>query len=197
MCFTVNLAKSAYPNVKCVKEVGRFHDYLIKNGKKATLNHSLITENVNTCCAGVINAGKENYMFHAAPEMQPVATIKKDLEKAVNTLRETCDDVKAFICGGLELDNNNKESVASFNLYNTIADTLDELGVKFTMMCGKRRGAPMENIYAVNESTTVWSEAFKDLLEGKPKLSRDEILAKLEERYQFVESNAENILNVK
>lgn len=196
MCFTINLSKTAYPAAKQTKVVGKFHDYLINKGMYGTLNHGMLTENINTCCAGVINSGKTNFMFHAAPELQPNFTIKDDLARAVDFLRESCDNVKAFICGGCELSNK-PHANSSFDLYNTIADTLDDLGVKFTMMCGKKEGAPMEGLYAVNENTTVWSDAFKDLFKGKGKISTEEMLDKLSEKYQFVESNAENVLNLK
>ena len=105
----INLSKIAYPEVKRVIDVGCCHDYLIGAGKKTATVRSLKSENINSCTAGVLSNGKNHFMFHAAPELQPVSTIKKEIEKQVNILRETCDNVKAFICGGLEL--NKKDSV--------------------------------------------------------------------------------------
>jgi len=193
----INLSKVAYPEVKRVIDVGRCHDYLIGAGKSTATSRSLKTECINTCTAGVLSNGKNHFMFHAAPELQPIATIKKEIERQVNILRETCDNIKGFICGGLELNNRDSESVASFNLYNTIADTLDELGVNFTMMCGKKKGAPMENMYAVGDTVTVWSNAFKKLFpQGSENLNQEEILETLENHYQFVEQNDEHVINV-
>lgn len=198
MCpMSINLSKFAYPEIKQAKLVGNFHKYTFNNGMFANVNRGLRTENINSCTAGVLNAGKTNFMFHAAPEMQPLAGIKKEIQSKVEALRETCDEVKAFICGGLELNQKDSESVRSFDLYNTIADTLDELGVKFTMMCGKQKGASMDNIYAINENVNVWSDAFKNLFTPEFKnLSKDEILGLLEKEYQFVESNAEHNINI-
>ena len=193
----INLSKIAYPEVKRVIDVGRCHDYLIGAGKKTATVRSLKTENINSCTAGVLSNGKNHFMFHVAPELQPVSTIKKEIEKQVNILRETCDNVKAFICGGLELNNKDSESVASFNLYNTIADALEDLGVNFTMMCGKKKGSPMENMYAVGNTITVWSNTFKKLFpNGAKDLNQEEILEILEKHYQFVEKNEEHVFNV-
>ena len=95
------------------------------------------------------------------------------------------------------MNNRDSESVASFNLYNTIADTLDELGVNFTMMCGKKKGSPMENMYAVGDTITVWSNAFKKMFpNGAKDLSQEEIVEKLENHYQFVEQTEGHSFNV-
>ena len=61
--------------------VGEFHDYLIKNGKAVTVMRGIQTENINSCTAGVLKAGDKHFMFHAAPEMQPLGSIKQELEK--------------------------------------------------------------------------------------------------------------------
>lgn len=194
---SINLAKFVYPETKTTKIIGNFHNYTVKNGGFANLNRGLRTENINTCTAGVLNADKTNFMFHVAPEQQSISTIKKELEKKIETLRETCDDIKAFICGGLELNHKDPESIRSFELYNTIADAFDELGVKFTMMCGKQKGAPMDNIYAVNKSVTMWNDSFKKIFnQDSSKLSKDDILELLENEYQFVESNDAHKLSV-
>ncbi len=193
----INLTKAAYAGSKQAKTVGNLHNYLIKNGLTSTPNRGVKTENINSCTAGVLNAGRKNFMFHSAPELQPIELIKKELEKQVNTLRETCDTVRGFIVGGLELNPKDKETVRSFDLYNKIADTLDELGVPFTMMCGKKKGAPLEGMYAVNDTITVWSDFFKNIFSpGNKKLQQDEIIQLLEKNYQFVEVSPEQKIQI-
>lgn len=191
----INLSRVAYPEVKHRKVIGALHDYTINKGKIVTKNHGTLTENINTCVGGVLNAGNRNFMFHVAPEMQPLNPIKRELAKQVEILRETCGSVKGLICGGLELNSKDNESVQSFNLYNTIADVLDELGVQFTMLCGKEKGAPLENIYAINENTTLWGDAFKNLF-NKNTDSKEEIIDVLENHYQFVEIPDAEIVKV-
>ncbi len=189
MPFSINLSGIPYPQVKKSLTVGNFHDYTIKKGLNACFNKGLLTENINSCTAGVLNAGKRNFMFHAAPEMQDLTTVKKELLKQIDKLRESCEDIKGFICGGWALNTKDRETVRSFDLYNTIADTLDELGVKFTMLCGKEKGSPMDNMYAVNQGVTVWNNSFKELLPDiKNKADMQDVL---EKQYQFVELSPE------
>ena len=193
----ISLSKIAYPEVKRVKNVGLFHDYVMSAGKNISKCNSIRTENINSCTAGILISDKRHFMFHVAPELQPIATIKKELEKQIEILRETTENVKGFICGGLALNNSDKESVASFNLYNTIADTLDRLGIDFSMLCGKEKGAPMDNIYSVGNNSIVWSDAFKKLFpDENVNLSQDEIVSILEDHYQFVEQTDKNPFNI-
>lgn len=192
---SVNLSKIPYPDVKNAKIVGEFHNYLINNGALSVAHRGLRTENVNSCTAGALFGNGKNFLFHAAPELQPLHNIKNELEKFVEKLRQNGEEIKGFICGGWALDNNDMETVKSFDLYNTIANALDDLGVKFTMICGKEKNAPMDNIYATGNNLTMWNSDFKKILENKY-LSKDEIIEALEQNYEFVESNAGQELKV-
>lgn len=175
------------------KFVGEFHDYLLQKGSLITSKRGLQTENINSCTAGVLNAGNKHFMFHAAPEMQSLRTIKKELEMQIEILKRTCEDVRGFICGGLELDTKNRESVMSFNLYTSIADALDDLGVKFTMVCGKEKDSSLDNLHAINKSVTMWNEDFGKMYLGKSEnLTPPEVVDVLERHYQFVETNSDD-----
>ena len=129
-------------------------------------------------------------MFHSIPELQSLSSIKRELAAKIELLRETSDKITGFICGGLELNKSNKSSVDSFNLYNKIADSLDEFDIPFTMMCGKEKGACPDNLYSNANSVLVWNNDFKDIFKNTKKLSQDEIVSMLENRYQFVERNS-------
>lgn len=196
MCpLSINLSKISYPEVKNKKLVGDLNDYLIKNGLTISNKNGIRAENINSCTAGVLNGGNKHFVFHAAPELQPLKSIKKELTQKVELLRKSCDDVKGFICGGWELNPSDKESVKSFNLYNTIADVLDSLGVKFSMICGKEKGGPFDNIYSVNNNVTMWNENFAKLGADK-NTTKERLLDLLENQYQFVESNSEQELKM-
>ncbi len=187
---SINLSRIPYPEVKNTKIVGDFHDYLIKNGANITSKRGLRTENINSCTAGILDAGERHFMFHAAPEMQPLSSIKKELAKQIELLKRSCDDIRGFICGGWELNANDKESIRSFDLYNTIADALDSLGVRFAMFCGKEKGAPLDNLHSINGNVTLWNDNFKNIIDSK-KYTKDELLDVLENQYQFVDSNSD------
>lgn len=195
--FSINFTNIPMIKTKNAKLVGNFHDYLIQNGSFATTKKSLITENINSCTAGVLEAGDKVFMFHAAPEMQSITTIKQDLIKQINALKKTYTDIKGFICGGWKLNNNNPESIKSFDLYNTIADVLDSLGIKFTMVCGKEKGTSFDNLQVQNSKITLWNENFKNILiDNSKQLKQNEIINVLENFYQFVEKNTDDTLNL-
>lgn len=183
--------------MKKTKLVGNFHDYLICKGSLASTKYGMQTENINSCTAGLLNAGDKHFMFHAAPEMQSLRSVRQELEKQVEILRKTCDDIHGFICGGWELNTNSPKSVKSFDLYTAIADTLDDLGVKFTMVCGKEKGAPMDNLQAVNKIVTMWNSAFKKMFSGNPEeLNQKQVADILENHYQFVETNSDDTISL-
>ena len=196
MCpMSVNLSKCSYPQVRNAKIVGNIHDYLINKGSIGVRQRGYRSENINSCTAGVLSNNTKHFMFHASPEAQPLIMINEELAKQIQTLRQTCDDVKGFICGGWALDNKDGATVQSFDLYNTIADALDSLGVKFMMICGKEKNSPMDNIYAVNNNITMWNDRFKQLFQ-KENMSSEDIVEALEREYQFVENEAGYNLNV-
>lgn len=195
MCaFTINLSKIPYPQTQRARIVGNFHDYTLNKGYLTLPTLSARTENINSCTAGIINAGKRNFVFHAAPEAQPLGTIKDILSRKIELLRSGCDDIKALICGGWELKNNDRESIRSFDLYNTIANILDDLGVKFSMICGKEKGAPLENLYVINQTGTLWSDTFKKGYDINS--DRQKIIEQLEKNYQFVDIPEEQAIKV-
>lgn len=179
---------------KNTKVVGNLHDYYIQKGCLINSHRGMRTENINSCTAGVLNAGDKHFMFHAAPEMQSLRTVKQDLEKQIRALKKTCDEIRGLICGGWELNTRSPQSVQSFDLYNAIADALDDLGVKFTMICGKEKNSPMDNLHALNKTVTLWNSSFKDV-DDTTNLSQDKILDILEDHYQFVEKNSDDKLN--
>ena len=194
---SIKLTDVTVLQAKNTKIVGDFHDYFINKGSLSPIKRGLTTENINSCTAGVLQAGDKHFMFHAAPEMQSLKTVKSELEKQIKSLKKACDDIKGLICGGWELNTNSPQSVKSFDLYNTIADALDNLGVKFTMICGKEKDSPMDNLYSFDKKITLWNKSMKDLpTNNSKKLSEDDILDALENHYQFVEKNSDDKLNL-
>ncbi len=165
--FSIRLTNIPNIQAKNTKIVGDFHDYLIQKGSLMSSKCGMMTENINSCIAGILNAGDKHFMFHAAPEVQSLRTVKQDLEKQIRALKKTCDEIIGFICGGWELDTRSPQSVKSFDLYSAIADALDDLGVKFTMICGKEKNSPMDNLHVLNKNISLWNSSFKDIDNAK------------------------------
>ena len=191
----ISLSMKPYPMRKSVRMIGEFNDYLIRKGAQRAHYMALRTENINSCTAGVLQGRENCFMFHAAPELQPIATIKKDILRCTEMLKETCDNIKGFICGGWAPDIKDKSTMQSFDLYNCIADTFDEFGINFTMMCGKPKGAPMENLYAAGKRILVWSDAFKKMF-TKENLQNSSAVEILERYYQITENLENQKINI-
>ncbi len=198
MCpLSIKITNIPHIPAKRTKLIGEFHDYTLHKGSLIASQRGMQTENINSCTAGVLNAGNKHFMFHVAPEMQSLKTIKQELAKRIEILQKTCDDIRGFICGGWELNTKSPESVKSFDLYTAIADSLDELGVKFTMICGKEKGAPKDNLYSLNKSITMWNNAFKKTFLGEQEnINQKQITNVLENYYQFVETNSDDTIKL-
>ena len=195
MCaFTINLSKISYPMTKGAKVLNSANSSISK-GYLGCVGRGVRAENISNSTVGVLNSGKRNFIFAAYPEIQPINSIKRALAQKIEELRNGCEEIHGMICGGLELNPRNNESVRSFDLYNAIADALDDLGVKFSMICGKEKNAPMESLYSFGESTTLWGGRFDKILKDKAP-TRDEVIANLENHYQFVEISPEQAVKV-
>ena len=191
----INISKNIYPEVKRAKEIGQNWCYTFANGGRTGKNIGMKTYNIKTCTAFELNAEKHNNeLYHLAPEQQAIHRIKEEVEKRVFRLQDTFGEVKAFLYGGVELNNKNPESVASFNLYNTLADVLDNLGIPFAMICGKKQANQLDNMYVINNNITIWNDLFKKFIKPKEAPNQEQIMDILKEHYQFVESTDEHAL---
>lgn len=190
MSLSVKLTSVPPQIIKNAVEVGSENLFTTKARKFVKSGKSIITENANTCTMINLNSGENNCLLHLAPEQQTTEGLRHGLQKCINTLLQQCknfqESVTGIIIGGRELIKNDPESVASFNIYNTAATILDELGIPFTMICGKNMGIPNDNICAKDKLAVIWNKAIKGL--KQPESARKEdIERELEKLYQFVE----------
>lgn len=79
-------------------------------------------------------------------------------------------------------------------MYNKIADVLDALGVKFTMICGKDKNTPMDNLYVKGNRIVLINKGFN--INKNEEVSQDNIIASLEDKYQIVEKNYDDIFEL-
>ena len=191
MFLNINISQVGYPKLARTKEIGNracsFYD-----GCRKGLNLGLQGFNIESDTALLLNAGRtNNELYKLCPR---VPNIKAELEKRIFEMEEKFGKVRAFLYGGLELNQNNPKSVESFNLYNVLADSLDELQVPFAMICGKSAKAPLDNIYAINNNVTIWNDLFKKFVKPASKPTQEEIMATMRDDYQIVESSDEHLL---
>ena len=183
--FSINLSKIAYPKIKSFVSVGNsLGNYTLKDAKTVSLSSVVGSNDAYACTMLAVNNGKNKFLAHIAPELQPIQCIQKGLEKKLSELCEVSNDVKAVITGAWDSQN-----ADSFELPLAIADLLDKFGIKFSMFCGKKRNSAPENIVMHKNTATIWSDKFKELFAGikSDNVDNRTIEKALEEHYEIVE----------
>lgn len=194
MCFTVQLSNTPLRIVKKSIEVGANNVFTTEGRKFSTGGRALYSTGANTCLLVGLNAGKHNCLMHLAPEQQPISNLEESIDKYIRALQEKCDKIQetvsAILFGGREFRRDDVESKASFDLFNTMANILDKLEVPFSMICGKKKGAPVDNIYMQNNTASLWNNSI-NCLNKLGNASQKEIEDALYENYQVVEISPE------
>jgi hypothetical protein len=195
MSLTVKLSSIPTQVPRSAKVVGANHLYNIKNAGYSASTQSLFSEGANTCVLVALNAGKKsNCLLHLAPEHQKVGSIKEELSGCIDKLKAKCEDVRekvtGILFGGIEFDSKDPQAKGSFDVYNTVANSLEDMDVPFTMICGKKKGSPKDAIFLTSTSASLWNTDLKGL-DIPQNASQEEIAKQLSSRYQFVEISPE------
>lgn len=187
MPLKVRLTNTTHAIRQGAKEVSQ---YTMSGSKTSVPTRAVYSEGANTCELLALNLGNITRLFHLAPELQPTNTLYEGIRSSVDTLYENSEDlddeVTALIVGGRELIKGNKESEASFNLYNETANVLEELEIPYTMICGKKMELGKDDIYILDGTAHVQNDFF-ECLKDDARSSQERIKEQLERGYQFVE----------
>lgn len=173
----INISQKAYPIAKKVMED--------KKIMMASASHPILRTNIDTAIELVLNGKNKN----AVLEMEPKAflttnSIRDAIFRLIRAFKENYgliyDDISAIILGGRDFRHQSSSNVLS----NSIADTLEDADIPFTMLCGKRAGVGFDNIYAVNDNITLWNDSFKKI---NPKASEAEAKNDLSQMFEIME----------
>ena len=188
----INILSSAYPLVREDIVLGNAMKYKFIDGKKiSTKFHGIRAEQMKANIGGALVTQRDSFAFHIAPEIESPKIVKKLLADKVEELRHSGEKVWAFLCGGWAYKQNDEVATKSFNMYTALADKLEELGVPFSMICGKFVHDESDNFRVYNDSVFAWGDAVKNKIDKGAKLSPDEIFDKFSEKYQVVELSPE------
>lgn len=184
----VNLISSAYPKVLQDKNVGAHLNFSISNGKTVPVKwQGIRSENMDANIAGIIANEKDAFVYHIAPEQNSPSSIMGFLTDKIAELKSGGEHVWAFITGGWALEKNNKVSEQSFDLYNSIANQLEEMEVPFGMMCGKYEHGKPDNFRLFQNKLYLWGDTIKNKLVKDEPLTTEKVLDKYAEDYQCIE----------
>lgn len=184
----VNLISSAYPKVVQDKAVGTHFKFNIADGKTVAAKwQGIRAESMDANVAGFITNDKDVFVYHIAPEQNTESSVINFLADKIAELKTSGDNLWAYICGGWALENNNKVAEKSFNLYNSIANELEEQEVPFGMMCGKYEHGNMDNFRFFQNKLFVWGDKIKERLVKDEPLTVAKVMDKFADDYQCVE----------
>ena len=173
-------------------KIGGMLRHRFADGKQLTTTwRGLIAEDMNANVGGAIMTNKKAFVFNVAPERQSLSKIKTIIEEKTSELMQGGNKLLGFICGGWRIDKNNDISKRSFDLYNTLADKMDDLKIPFGMICGKEIGNHFDNFRLKENNIYMWSDLIANRFSGKEPLPREDILENLEKDYEFVEFSPE------
>ena len=185
----INLEKIPY--LKYAKEVGG--QFTFSDGKADRLVQRMGTKGLNTCVGFAFHTPTKNEMYHLAPEYrahQDPQFVRNFIEAKIHELRDGYGNVKAFIFGGRANDK------GSFELANNIANPIEDAGVEFTMIWGKKGNIPTDEMSLFDNRLSIWNDAFKNTLQKKAGISKDQKLNLLEDTYEIVYTNGNDILTI-
>lgn len=161
MSFKVNLLNTPVNYIAKAAIVGKDNIYTIDKARFANSTYQLVSENANTCVMLGLNGGKgNNCLMHLAPEQQPLGSLKVGIEKCIETIRGKMDNIQEEVTGIL-VGGRNSSNKDSFNLFNEVANILDDLGVPFSMLCGKFDNVANDNILISGEKVKIWNSSIK------------------------------------
>lgn len=167
MSFTVKLTNVMPYTRKAPTIVGKENLFTINKAKDIVGTRAIVSDSADTCSYMAIKAGNRNALMHLAPEQEPIGTLRDRLYAYLDSFRENydimIDEMKAFIFGGREFAKGDVQSETSCNLYNEMAESLDEFGVPFTMICGKKSGMAKDDIYFASNKVYAINKSLKDL----------------------------------
>lgn len=192
--FSINLSKVAYPRIKSLVSVGNsLGNYTLRDAKTVSPTIVLGTSDAYACTILALNNGKKKFMAHLAPELQPIKFVEKGLEKKLADFCEDSNDVKGVITGAWD-----STQADSFELPIAIANILDKFGIKFSMLCGKKKGSAPENMVMHKNTATIWSNKFKELFSNikSDNVDNNAVQKALEDHYEIVELSDDIPINV-
>ena len=167
---TINVLLASKKFIPCTKTTmvigdtfGR--DLTLSKGKFHNTCTRTITENLGPCTKLTMWIGKHKYEGNSAPELEPIENVYHIIDNIVETLRgkvrNSFDEVHAFITGGIGYNPKNPVSKQSMDLIEEMYEALYKQGVPTSVVAAQKGNGT---------KTALGTLAFKDNIYvfGKP-----------------------------
>lgn len=174
------------------------HDLTLSHGKYHNVSTKTMVEGLGPCLKLTAWGGKDKFEAHSAPELEPIEAVGDRIRNIVEVLRgrmkNSFDEVHAFITGGVEYNHDNPVSKQSMDLLEEMYESLAKEGVPTTVIAAQRGDGLKTRI-----SSIAYQD--KDFIFGKPiddVLSSDKqtLEEALNNHFDFVELDKNFSLNV-
>lgn len=168
------------------------YDLTLSHGKMYNLSSKTLVEGLRTCAKLTIWAGKNKFEARTAPELEPINAINQKISEIVENLRgklrNTFDEVHAFITGGVEYNPKNPVSQQSLDLLNEMYESLQKEGVPTTVIAAQRGDGLKTRINSMSYKNKifVYGKPIDDVINSKKSSIQDA----LDDAFDFVELSA-------
>lgn len=183
-------SKQFIPTTKTATIIGDSlgHDLFLNKGQYHHLNTRTQVKGLGPCIKLTAWAEKNKFEAHSAPEMEPIEAVGKRISEMVEglrgRLRNSFNEVHAFLTGGIERNPNNPDSELSMDLLEEMYKALKKEGVP-TSVIAAQKGDGLNtriNTLAFKDNMYIYGKPIDDVINSKSSLKDA-----LEERFAFVE----------
>ncbi len=184
-------AEKVIPTAKNAVVIGNSlgHDLTLNHGQYHHLNTKTLVEGVGPCARLMMWAGKHKFDAHTAPELEPLEGVRQQISTVVENLRSkiknSFDEVHAFITGGIEYNSQNPVSKQSLDLIEEMYEAMQKEGVPTTVIaCQRGDGLKTRlNSLSYQENIFVTGKPIDNVINSKNSSLEDT----LNEYFDFVE----------
>ena len=134
-------------------------------------------------------AGKDKFEAHSAPEIEPIQNVADNISKIIENLRgrlrNSFDEVHAFITGGIQYDSHNPVSQQSMDLLEEMYEALAKEGVPTTVIAAQKSDGLKTRLNSVSfkDNIFVYGKPIDNIINSKIQPLED----RLGEEFDFIE----------
>ncbi len=165
------------------------HDLTLNKGQYHHVNTRTLVEGLGPCIKLTVWGGKDKFEAHSAPELENINSVGQRVSNIIEGLRgrmrQSMDEIHAFITGGIEYNQHSRVSQQSMDLIETIYEALQQEGVP-TSVIAAQRGDGIKtrlNTLVLNNNMYIFGKPIDDVLAS----DKNNLKEALEDHFDFVE----------
>ena len=171
-------SKHLIPTTKTATVIGDSlgHDLFLHKGQYHHLNTRTQVKGLGTCVNLTAWAENNKFEAHSAPEIEPIEAVGNRIRDMVEglrgKLRNSMNEVHAFLTGGIERNPNNPDSELSMDLLEEMYEALIREGVP-TSVIAAQKGDGLNtriNTLTFKDNMYIYGKPIDDVISSKSEL---------------------------